>query len=89
VTATDGVCRLARGVRLRRDADGNAILLVPEGIVSLSESAEAALQLVDGTRTIEDVIAVLGERFEDEDGALGNDVRTLFDALAEHGFLLR
>ncbi len=86
---TGTVCRLARGVRLRRDADGNAILLVPEGIVSLSESAEAALQLVDGTRTIEDVVVALGERFDDEDGALATDVRALFDALAEHGFLLR
>ncbi len=83
------VCRLARGVRLRRDADGNAILLVPEGIVSLSESAEAALELLDGTRTIDDVVAALGERFDDDDGALAHDVRTLFDALADHGFLLR
>jgi pyrroloquinoline quinone biosynthesis protein D len=80
--------RLARGVRLRRDETGS-LLLVPEGIVSLNEPAAAALELADGSRDTETIVAELAERFEDPDGSLRADVRALFDDLAERGYLAR
>ncbi|MBD5605771.1 MAG: pyrroloquinoline quinone biosynthesis peptide chaperone PqqD [Candidatus Eremiobacteraeota bacterium] len=79
--------RLARGVRLRREDDGTTLLLVPEGIVELNEPAAAALELADGTRTANEIVAALGERFDDPDGALDADVRVLLADLAERGFV--
>lgn len=81
--------RLARGVRLRREDDGSALLLVPEGIVALNEPAAAALELTDGARDLGAIVAALAERFDDPSGELGRDVRALFDDLAERGFLTR
>jgi len=79
--------RLARGVRLRRQTGGEAMLLVPEGIVSLNETAAAALELADGSRTLDSIVDVLAERFDGESDRLKQDVRSLLDALVERGFL--
>ena len=37
---------LAKGVRFRRIADGRGIILIPEGMVDLSPSAAAIIELV-------------------------------------------
>ena len=71
----------ARGVRLKRQA-GGAILLVPEGIVTLNPTAAAALALVDGTRTVGEIAATLGNGgFAAPDGESARDVRDLFARL--------
>lgn len=79
--------RLARGMRLRREPSGDAYLMIPEGIVTINETAAAALELADGTRDVDTIVAALGERFDDAGGTLSNDVRELFDAFAERGFI--
>ena len=79
--------RLARGVRLRRQADGEAMLLVPEGIVSLNDTAAAALELTDGSRTLEAIVDTLSERFEADTERLRADVRGLLDDLVARGFV--
>ncbi len=79
--------RLARGMRLRREPSGAAFLMVPEGIVTINETAAAALELADGTRDFETIVAALRERFDDAGGTLSDDVRELFDAFAERGFV--
>jgi coenzyme PQQ biosynthesis protein PqqD len=86
VTAT--TYRLARGVRLRRDENGAAMLLIPEGIVELNEPAAAALDLADGSRGVDAIVATLAEAFDDPEGTLANDVRTLLADLAERGYLV-
>jgi pyrroloquinoline quinone biosynthesis protein D len=78
--------RLARGVRLRLSTDG-ATLLVPEGIVALSDSAAAILELVDGQRDEAAIATVLAERFEAPAAELSRDVAELLAALAERGFV--
>lgn len=80
--------RLARGVRLRREANGAAMLLVPEGIVTLNEPAAAALDLADGSRGVEAIVAALAESFDDPEGTLASDVRELLADLAERGYLV-
>ena len=81
--------RLARGCRLRREANGQAILLVPEGIVTLNETAAAALELADGSRSLDSIASTLAERFEDPNGALIRDVRDLLDDFATRGYVVR
>jgi pyrroloquinoline quinone biosynthesis protein D len=79
--------RFGKGVRFRHDRDGNALLLVPEGALQLNGTAGAALELVDGERTLDDIVTVLVERFEvtRDDAAAG--VTDVFQRLAERGFL--
>lgn len=39
------------------------VLLYPEGAVLLNETGAAILELVDGTRTIGDIVELLGQRY--------------------------
>jgi coenzyme PQQ biosynthesis protein PqqD len=79
--------KLARGVRLRREPDGSTLLLVPEGIVELNEPAAAALELANGSRSTDEIVAALSEQFDDPEGTLRADVHALLADLAERGFV--
>ena len=81
--------RLARGVRLHRDGDGASVLLVPEGIVSLNQSAAETLALVDGGRDAGAIARALAERFEALPAELESDVRTLLDDFVMRGYVVR
>lgn len=72
--------RLAKGVRLQIDATTNqSVLLYPEGIVELNETAQEILSRCDG-RTLGEIVCELAEEFEADRGALAADVReTLSD----------
>lgn len=79
--------RFGKGVRFRRDRDGNGVLLVPEGALQLNGTAGAALELVDGKRTVHDIVTVLVERFDvTRDEALAG-VTEVLQRLTERGFL--
>lgn len=77
----------ARGVRLRVEDGDVAYLLVPEGVVELNVPARATLELVDGKRGVDDIAAVLCERFDAPLDDVRNDVRELVRSLRERGFL--
>ncbi|GAC1304183.1 MAG: pyrroloquinoline quinone biosynthesis peptide chaperone PqqD [Vulcanimicrobiaceae bacterium] len=83
-----GAYRLARGVRLRRESDGSALLLVPEGIVTLNETAAAVLQLADGSRDVETIAEALAERFEATAETLEADVRDLLEDFVSRGYVV-
>jgi pyrroloquinoline quinone biosynthesis protein D len=72
--------RLARGVRLETDsATGKSVLLFPEGIVELNETAHGILTRCDG-RTVSEIVQALADEYDADLGALGTDVReTLAD----------
>jgi pyrroloquinoline quinone biosynthesis protein D len=72
-----------KGVRLRHEPDGSAMLLVPEGALVLNVSAAAALDLVDGRRTVADIIRCLVQTFEIGEDDARADVGSLFDRLVE------
>ena len=72
-----------KGVRLRHEPDGTAMLLVPEGALVLNGSAAAALDLVDGRRTVADIILCLVETFDIGEDDAQADVGSLFDRLVE------
>ncbi len=50
------------------------VLLYPEGMVKLSESAGEILLLVDGKRSNDDIILSLQERFPDAKDIIKDDV---------------
>jgi coenzyme PQQ biosynthesis protein PqqD len=80
--------RLGKGVKLRHDPDGGVMLLVPEGALVLNGSAAAALELVDGTRTFDDIVAEVTEQFEVGVERARTDLDDLFTRLRERGFIL-
>jgi len=72
--------RLAKGVRLQSDsATGKSVLLFPEGIVELNETAQEILIRCDG-RTVSEIVRALAEEYDADLAALATDVReTLAD----------
>src|SRR6266487_3834208 len=71
---------LAKGVRLQTDsATGKSVLLFPEGIVELNETAHEILTRCDG-RTLSEIVQALAEQYDADLTALTADVReTLAD----------
>jgi pyrroloquinoline quinone biosynthesis protein D len=67
--------RLARGVRLQTDSkSGNGVLLFPEGVLELNETAQEILTRCDG-RTMSEIIQALAEEYEVDPQMLAADVR--------------
>jgi pyrroloquinoline quinone biosynthesis protein D len=71
---------LARGVRLQTDSKtGNSVLLFPEGVLELNETAQDILSRCDG-RTVTEIIQALAEEYDVDSHMLAADVReTLAD----------
>jgi coenzyme PQQ biosynthesis protein PqqD len=78
--------KFGKGVRLRREPD-RAMLLVPENMLVLNESSASTLELVDGTRTLDEIACALVDRFEVsyEDALAG--ASDLLDRLAERRWI--
>ncbi len=72
--------RLGKGVRLQSDpTTGKSVLLFPEGVVELNETAHEILTRCDG-RTVSQIVQMLAEEYEADLVALAVDVReTLAD----------
>jgi len=72
--------RIARGVRLQTDSKtGNSVLLFPEGVLELNETAQEILTRCDG-RTVSEIIEALAEEYEIDLEMLAADVgETLAD----------
>jgi pyrroloquinoline quinone biosynthesis protein D len=61
----DTVPALWRVARLQFDpVRQQRVLLYPEGAVLLSDTAAEILELCDGSRTVADIAAILGQRYD-------------------------
>jgi pyrroloquinoline quinone biosynthesis protein D len=80
--------RFAPGVRLRREGENVAFLLIPEGIVELSASAAAIAELIDGTRSLDALTAALAERYDAPVEELRGDVGEFCRSMRERGHLI-
>ena len=70
---------IRRGFRLQWEPVQNShVLLYPEGMIQLNESAAHILKLVDGQRSIAEIIAQLAAQFPDAQG-LDEDVLTFME----------
>jgi coenzyme PQQ biosynthesis protein PqqD len=70
----------ARGVRLQTDSKtGNSVLLFPEGVLELNDTAQDILTRCDG-RTVSEIIQGLAKEYDVDAQMLAADVReTLVD----------
>jgi pyrroloquinoline-quinone synthase len=67
--------RLKDRVRMREDPlTGKPTLLYPEGAMILSPTGEAIVRLLDGERTVPEIVATLSARYHAAPGALAQDV---------------
>jgi pyrroloquinoline quinone biosynthesis protein D len=67
--------RLARGVRLQLDPKtGNSVLLFPEGVLELNETAQEIITRCDG-RTVSEIIQALADEYNADLEMLAADVR--------------
>jgi pyrroloquinoline quinone biosynthesis protein D len=66
---------LPKGVRLRRDeARGRWTLLAPERIFEVDDTAATVLELCDGERDLEGIVAALAERYTAPPAVIEKDV---------------
>ena len=83
----DGALKLARGHRIQYETvQGCDVLLYPEGVVQLSESAAMILKTVDGQRTATDIAATLMAQFP-EAGDISGDVRSFLEVAHARGWI--
>jgi pyrroloquinoline quinone biosynthesis protein D len=62
--------RLAAGCRMTQSADLGPVLLLPESMLRLTGPGPRIVELCDGTRTLEGVIASLQSEFSNADPAM-------------------
>jgi coenzyme PQQ biosynthesis protein PqqD len=73
---------LAPGVRLQTDpATGDEVLLYPEGILILNETAREIVTRCDGKTTIAEIVAALAAEYESSAAELESDVSECLDDL--------
>ncbi|WP_437884033.1 pyrroloquinoline quinone biosynthesis peptide chaperone PqqD [Pseudomonas sp. LRF_L74] len=77
--------RIRRGFRLQFEPVQKAhVLLYPEGMIKLNESAAEVLLLIDGKRDVARIIAELAARFPDAPG-IADDIHSFIEvAHAQH-----
>ena len=79
--------RLVTGARLRYDeVREEHQLLIPEGVVRLNPTAAEVLELCDGERSVDEIVATLSARYDGAD--LADDVRELVDAMTQRGLVV-
>lgn len=84
--ALDAHPALAPGYRFQWEEAQNAyVLLYPEGMVTLNESAAEVLRRCDGERTVQAVLDDLHEAFPGAE--LDDDVRELLAQARERGWI--
>ena len=76
------VPKLPRGVRLHFDQVRQShVLLAPERAFNVDGNAIAVLQLVDGARSVDDIAAVLAEKYAADKSVIAHDIGKMIDDL--------
>ncbi|GGE78268.1 coenzyme PQQ synthesis protein D [Streptosporangium jomthongense] len=82
---TTNIPRFRRGFRFQWEpAQNGHVLLYPEGMVKLNESAGAILAEIDGQRCVRDIVAVLEAAFPQADALESDVIEFLEHARQQH-----
>jgi pyrroloquinoline quinone biosynthesis protein D len=80
--------RLADKSRLKWDAVREKhLLLFPEGVLVLNQTAHDVLALCDGQRTVAEIIKTLAAQYAIEANAIDADVKEILQKLAQKTFV--
>jgi pyrroloquinoline quinone biosynthesis protein D len=75
--------KLKTGVRLQLDSvTGKSVLLFPEGIIEVNETAHEIVSRCDG-RTLSEIVCDLAAEYDVDANTLGADVRRTLSDLAQ------
>jgi len=84
----DSIVYLPRGVRVKEDkVRERTILVAPERTVALDEIGVAILALVDGNKTLADIVDELSIKYNAPKQEIGNDVVVFLKDLQNRGYL--
>ena len=90
-TALDLQSRPALGSRARLQADpvtGEPVLLYPEGLLQLNETAHAVLSRCEGRATVNEIVASLADEYEADADTLRADVLECLAQFRERGLVV-
>lgn len=80
--------RLTRHARLRHDAArGQWVLLAPERVLVLDETAQAILARLDGARSVAEIAAQLAAEYDAPAAEIAEDIRALLEDLRAQGLV--
>ena len=80
--------QLREGVRLHRDRlSGQPVLLFPEGILLLNDTAATVLKLCDGQRPIREIVAALSASYGVSHDVVSRDVAECLVNLRDRALL--
>jgi len=83
----NSIATFRRGYRMQWEAAQEShVVLYPEGMAKLNETAAAILELVDGKQDIAAIIATLDSRFPDA-GGVGADVLEFLQSAYEQKWI--
>jgi coenzyme PQQ biosynthesis protein PqqD len=84
----DSVLRLAPGCRLSDHGAPQDLLLIPEGALRMQGPARKIVELLNGERTVREIIEELQHRYGSEDAArIETETLALLTRLRERGVL--
>ncbi|WP_277975464.1 pyrroloquinoline quinone biosynthesis peptide chaperone PqqD [Pantoea endophytica] len=76
-----------RGYRMQWEAAQDShVVLYPEGMAKLNETAVAILEMVDGKQDVAAIVATLDARFPDA-GGVGDDVKEFLQSAIEQKWI--
>jgi pyrroloquinoline quinone biosynthesis protein D len=82
------ILRLADDASVQNVGDGAVVLLARSGqLYTCNGTSEAFLDKVDGTRSLDQIVALLGEEFDVERNTLDEDMAALAEELVAEGIL--
>ena len=80
--------RLAAKARLKWDAVRQKhLLLYPEGVLVLNQTARDVLALCDGRRTVAEIVGALAAQYASDAKAIEGDVKEILGKLADKSFV--
>ena len=84
----ESIVYLPRGVRIKEDkVRERTVLVAPERTVALDEIGVAILAIVDGEKTLADIVEELSAQYNAPKQEIGNDVVAFLRDLQNRGYL--
>ena len=84
----ESIVYLPRGVRIKEDkVRERTVLVAPERTVALDEIGVAILAIVDGEKTLADIVEELSVKYNAPKQEIGNDVVAFLRDLQNRGYL--
>ena len=84
----DSIPYMPKGVRMKVDeVRERTILIAPERTLALDGTGISIMELIDGSRTLAQIVSILAEKYDAPKQTIGNDVAAFIRDLINRGYL--